>query len=177
MPPQVVRQQTAVPYNGVPPTTNFSLRNVFLPALISLFTNRNWRRGREGGLCMYSSTGTLTTQLVCQCWKSKENGRQEKKLFSERFSSVRVLHPTRRSGLMHYQVIVFGSMRLLSTFDCAQTRMDKNRLQHFRSISVALLRPPLVAPKRWVFMNVDLKLIRLQATLHEFLFRLQHRLW
>jgi hypothetical protein len=98
---------------------------------------------------MYSSTGTLTTQLVCQCWKSKENGtfgRQEKKLFSERFSSVRVLHPTQRSGLMHYQVIVFGSMRLLFTFVCAQTRMDKNRLQHFRSISVALLLPPLVSP-------------------------------
>jgi hypothetical protein len=96
MPPQVVRQQTAVPCNVIPPTTNF-LRRVFLPALISLLTIE------IGGVGMgeysvhvqhYSHDDDTT------CMSVRENGTfgGHQRSYCEQHCPARVVHPTLLSG-------------------------------------------------------------------------------
>jgi hypothetical protein len=92
-PPQVVRQQTAVLSNGVPPITNISFCRVFLPAY--LFT-----------LC--SRAGGQTTPRQC----SKLTGKTSESYFEQDQHCVRVDGSTSHttSGLINYQVIDLGSM-------------------------------------------------------------------
>lgn len=179
MPPQVVRQQTAVPCNGVRPTTNF-LASRFPAGTNFPLNNRNWR----GGGCsayvqqQWHNDGTASVSML-EMKTKMEHSADNKKVTASKISPVRVVHPTLFSGLIHYQVIVFGSMQLPFPFDCARlgvvyrapTRMDKNTLLSWLLYICcpSSSSPPPAPPHKfltncWVFTNVGLKLMPLQAT-------------